>query len=72
MSARVWVDRNEMDRLVMMRTDVDRYEGQLIPDLQARVQDLTQVLELLLAAIADASSDNLLEATARARRVLQT
>jgi len=72
MSARVWVDRNEMDRLVMMRTDVDRYEGQLIPDLQARVQDLTHALELILAAVADSSSDNLVEAMARARRVLKT
>jgi hypothetical protein len=72
MRARVSVDREEMDRLVLMRMDVDRYEAQLIPDLQARVQDLTQALELLVAAAADASRSNLLEAVARAKQVLQT
>ena len=72
MTARIPVDRNEMDRLVLMRMDVDRYEGQLIPGLNARVQELTQTLEILLAAAADTSPTNLLEAMARAKRVLQT
>ena len=72
MRERVSIDRDEMDRLVLMRMDVDRYEAQLIPDLNARVQALKHALELLLAAIGDASPDNLLEALGRARRVLQT
>ena len=71
MTARISIDRDEMDRLVLMRMDVDRYEAQLIPDLTARVQDLTQALEILLAAAADASPSNLLEAMARARRALE-
>ena len=52
--------------------DVGRYESQLIPDLNARVHDLSQALEILLAAAADSSPRNLMEAVARARRVLQT
>jgi hypothetical protein len=71
MRARVSIDQEEMDRLVLMRMDVDRYEAQLIPDLHARVHELTQALELLLAAVADASGSNLLEAVARANRALQ-
>ena len=72
MTARISIDRDEMDRLVLMRMDVDRYAAQLIPDLPARVQDLTQALEILLAAAADASPSNLLEAMARARQALET
>ena len=45
--------------------------AQLVPDLNARIEDLTSALEILLAAIGDASPSNLLEAVARAERVLQ-
>ena len=71
MRARVSIDREELDRLVLMRMDVDRYEAQLVPDLNARVQDLTRALEILVAAAADSSQRNLAEAVARAKRVLQ-
>ena len=71
MTARISIDRDEMDRLVLMRMDVDRYEAQLIPDLNARVHDLTLALGMLLAAAADASSSNLQEAMARARQALE-
>ena len=72
MTARVSVDRNELDRQAVLRMDGVRYGAQLTPDLTGRVDDLTQALEFLLAAAADASPDNLLEAMARARRVLET
>lgn len=72
MTARVSVDREEMDRLVMMRMDVDRYEAQLIPDLNSRIQDLTRALQLLVAAVGDDGRGNLAEATDRAKRVLRS
>ena len=72
MRERVSIDRDEMDRLVLMRTDVDHYEAQLIPDLMSRVQDLTQALELLVAAIPENSRGNLGEAVAQATRVLRS
>jgi hypothetical protein len=71
MTARVAIDRDEMDRLVLMRMDVDRYEAELIPNLNARVQELEQALQILVAAVADDSRSNLVEATARASRVLR-
>lgn len=70
MRARVSIDQDEMDRLVLMRMDVDRYEAQLIPELNARIQDLTLALQLLVAAVADDSRGNLAEAAERASRVL--
>jgi hypothetical protein len=62
--------RDEVDRLVMMRMDLDRYEAQLIPDLQQQVFDLTRALKGLVAASGDASLANRREALATARRVL--
>jgi len=62
--------RDEVDRLVMMRMDLDRYEAQLIPDLQQLVFDLTRALKGLVAASGDTSLANQKEALATARRVL--
>jgi hypothetical protein len=62
--------RDEVDRLVMMRMDLDRYEAQLIPDLQQQILDLTRALKGLVAASGDASLANRREAMAAARRVL--
>ena len=62
--------RDEVDRLVMMRMDLDRYEAQLIPALQQQVFDLTRALKGLVAASGDASLANRREALATARRVL--
>lgn len=66
--------RDEVDRLVMMRMDLDRYEGQLIPDLQQQVFDLTRALKGLVPASGDTGLDTSLanqkKALATARRVL--
>jgi hypothetical protein len=69
-SSKVLMARDEVDRLVMMRMDLDRYEGQLIPDLQQQVFDLTRALKGLVAASVDTSRANQSEALATARRVL--
>jgi len=67
---RVLMAQDEVDRLVSMRMDLDRYEGQLIPDLQQLVFDLTRALKGLVAASGDMSVANREEALAGARRVL--
>lgn len=69
-SGRVLLARDEVDRLILMRMDLDRYEAQLIPDLQQEVFDLTRALKTLVAASGDKSVANLEEALATARRVL--
>lgn len=68
--SRVLMARDEVDRLVSMRMDLDRYEAQLIPDLQQMVFDLTRALKGLVAASGDMSVANREEALAGARRVL--
>ena len=55
---------------MLMQIDLDRYEAQLIPDLQQRVFDLTRALKGMVAAAEDLSLANRDEALARARRVL--
>jgi hypothetical protein len=67
---RIMMGRDEVDRLVLMRMDIDRYEAQLIPDLQQLVFDLTRALKGLVAASGDASVANREEALATALRVL--
>jgi hypothetical protein len=71
-NGRVLLARDEVDRLVLMRMDLDRYEAQLIPDLQQQVLDLTRALRALVAAAGDSSLANREEALATARRVLAT
>jgi hypothetical protein len=68
--SRVLMARDEVDRLVSMRMDLDRYEAQLVPDLQQMVFDLTRALKGLVAASGDMSVANREEALAGARRVL--
>jgi hypothetical protein len=70
-NSKIVMARDELDRLVMMRMDLDRYEAQLIPDLQQQVLDLTRALKGLVAASGDTSRANQEEALDRARRVLQ-
>ena len=43
-SNKMIVGREEMDRLVMMRLDVDRYENETIPKLQLRAVLLHEAL----------------------------
>ena len=56
--------------MVLMKMDLDRYEAQLIPDLQQQVFDLTRALKGMVVAAEDMSPANRDEALARARRVL--
>jgi hypothetical protein len=67
---RIVMARDEVDRLVQMRMDLDRYEAQLIPDLQQLVLDLTRALRGLVAASGDMSVANREQALATAQRVL--
>jgi hypothetical protein len=62
--------RDEVDRLLMMRMDLDRYEAELIPDLRQQVLDLTRALKSLVEASADMSLANQKEALAIAQRML--
>ncbi len=70
MNGRILLAREEVDRMVLMKMDLDRYEAQLIPELQQRVLDLTRALKALVAAAGDASLSNRDEALSTARRVL--
>ena len=56
--------------MILMKMDLDRYEAQLIPDLQQQVFDLTRALQGMVVAADDLSLANREEALARARRVL--
>ena len=64
--------RDEVDRVILMKMDLDRYEAQLIPDLQQRVLDLTRALKGMVVAAEDLSLANRDEALACARRVLES
>ena len=68
--SRVVMDRDDVDRMIMMRMDLDRYEAQLIPDLHERVRNLTLALQGLVAAARDLNPNNLEEALAIAQRLL--
>jgi hypothetical protein len=54
MTEKVVVDREEMDRLLLMRMDLDRYEAQLIPDLQQEALALRHALRRLVEAVQEA------------------
>ena len=51
MSNRISLDRDEVDRLILIGMDFDRYQTQVIPDLQQRVGDLTRALTNLVGAV---------------------
>lgn len=69
---RIVMARDEVDRVILMKMDLDRYEAQLIPDLQQRVLDLTRALKGMVVAAEDLSLANRDEALACARRVLES
>lgn len=71
MSEKVVVDRSEMDRLVLMRVDLDRYEAQLIPDLRQEVLALRHTLRRLVEAVQDAERVLSLEASKGHRGALR-
>ncbi len=70
MSDKVVVDRDEMDRLVLMRIDLDRYEAQLIPDLYKENGALRKALQRLVEAVQEADQQVSLEANNRHRGAL--
>ena len=51
MSNRISLEREEVDRMILVGMDADRYQTQVIPDLQQRVFDLTRALKDLLGAV---------------------
>ena len=65
MSERVVVGREEMDRLVLMRMDLDRYEAQLIPDLYQENLALRHALQRLLEVVQEADPPVTVEASDR-------
>jgi hypothetical protein len=70
MSEKVVVGREEMDRLVLMRMDLDRYETQLIPDLYQENLALRNALQRLLEVVQEADLQVPLEASDRRRDAL--
>jgi hypothetical protein len=71
MSDRVVIERDKMDQLVLMRMDLDRYEAQLIPDLQQEALALYHALRRLVEAVREAEHLLGLEATASHRGALR-
>ena len=69
-NGRILMAWDEVDRMVLMKMDLDRYEAQLIPDLEQQVFNLTRALKALVAAAGDLSHANQAEALAGALRVL--
>ena len=77
MSEKVVIDRDELDRLVLMRMDLNRYEAQLIPDLQQEVDTLRHTLRRLVDAVQaeqlislEATTESLRSALHDAQRLL--
>jgi hypothetical protein len=56
MSEKVVLGRDEMDRLVLMRMDLDRYEAELIPDLYKENLALRHALRRLVQVIQEADT----------------
>ena len=75
MSNRISLNREQVDRMILVGMDADRYQTQVIPDLQMRVSDLTRALKDVLAAFGATRPNAELEgqlggALARAQKVL--
>jgi len=75
MSNRISLDREEVDRLILLGMDFDRYQTQVVPDLQQRVGELTRALTDLLGAVLAARQDPALashldESIGKAQKVL--
>jgi len=75
MNTRISLDRETVDRMLLTEMDVDRYQTQVIPDLQQRVADLSLALRDLVGAIGSARQNAALvrlveDASSRAQHVL--
>jgi hypothetical protein len=51
MSNRISLEREEVERMILLGMDADRYQTQVVPDLQQRVSDLTRALKDLVGAV---------------------
>ena len=76
MSNRISLNREEVDRMILLGMDADRYQTQVIPDLHQRVFALTRALEELVAAVGAERKDAAAavqtdRACVRARKVLE-
>ena len=76
MSNRISLDRETVDHMILVGMDVDRYQTQVIPDLQQRVGELTQALKDLIGAVRAARQNPALathldSASVRAQKVLE-
>jgi hypothetical protein len=75
MSNRISLNREEVDRMILLGMDADRYQTQVIPDLLQRVSDLARGLKDLVEAVAvegknGGLSRQLQGASARAEKIL--
>lgn len=76
MSNRISLDREAVDRMILVGMDVDRYQTQVIPDLQQRVGELTRSLKDLVGAVGAARQNPALAsrvdgASSKAQMVLE-
>jgi hypothetical protein len=76
MNNRISLNREEVDRMILLGMDADRYQTQVIPDLQQRVGDLTRALKDLVGAVGAARQNAALAsqvdgASASAEKVLE-
>ena len=75
LGTRFLMDRESVDRMILIGMDVDRYQTQVIPDLQQRVAELTRTLSDLVGAVGTARHNPALAglvegASARAQLIL--
>jgi hypothetical protein len=76
MNNRISLNREEVDRMILLGMDADKYQTQVVPDLQQRVSDLTRALEDLVGAVGVEGKNGALSrqvdgARARAEKVLE-
>jgi len=76
MSTKIVMEREAVDRLILVGMDADRYQTQVVPDLQQRVGALTRALKDLVDAVGAARQNpalagHLQGASAKARQVLE-
>lgn len=76
MSNRISLDRENVDRMILLGMDADRYRTQVIPDLQQRVFGLTRALSDLVAPLRaeqkiGGPAGQVTDALARAQKVIE-
>jgi hypothetical protein len=75
MNTKIVMDREAVDRMILVGMDADRYQTQVIPDLQRRVGELMRALKAIIDAVEAARQkpslgDHLEAASLRASQVL--